>query len=168
MSGFWRRLFGRHERRADRSHALFPASLQALLDEREGRLQGISILVTESGRVAHKFARMRLNVTLGRPCHHSTGYSGVTYIKRPRDWNGGEIDLMIVDAPESLEDAGICYASLSARAVVILRGNDVQYPQDSLLLSSFRRDGWRQLPYCEGANATPARVWYRDGNVLGI
>lgn len=171
MSGFWQRLFGRNDRgsgRTHRHHFLFPASLQTLIDERPAQLNGIAALVTGSGAIAHEFARRRINVTLGRPCHHSTGYPGVTYIARPSEWNAGEIDFLIVDSADALEEAGACYPSLSARAVVMLRGNDAQYPADSALVAALHRDGWRQLPYRDGANATPARLWYRDGNFLGI
>ena len=170
MSGFWQRLFGRSDRdgRAHHHHFLFPASLQTLLEERAAKLDGITALVTGSGAIAHDFARRRINVTLGRPCHHATGYPGVTYIARPSEWKGGALDLLIVDSAEALDEAGACYPSLSARAVVMLRGHDAQYPENAALVAALRRDGWRQLPYRDGANATPLRLWYRDGNFLGI
>ena len=169
MSGFWQRLFGRENKgRAHHHHFLFPASLQTLLEERAAQLEGITALVTGSGAIAHDFARRRIAVTLGRPCHHSTGYPGVTYIASPSAWNAGAIDFLIVDSAEALEEAGACYSSLSPRAVVMLRGHDAQYPADSALVAALRRDNWRQLPYCDGANATPLRLWYRDGNFLGI
>lgn len=170
MSGWLKRLFGggRRERGKGEPHSVLPASLQNLLQERKEQLKGVPALVTGNGRIAHLLARLQSDVTLGRPCHHSTGYPGVTYIRRPLDWNSGAIDFLVVDSPAALGDAGTLAENLSPRAAVLLCGNDVQYPADIALLRRLRENGWRQLPFRDNTGAPPCRLWYRDGNFLGI